>query len=164
MRSTHPIHSICAYGKKARYLTQDIATTSFGEKSSFAKLIKMNAINIALGTGFIGGATFLHYTEEHLKVPYREFLSLGVEVYDSDERKVDDEFYYFARKVTELHPGLYENNWETPLKDFMTAGLFHFDKIGNANVMWTKMEDSTEFLIKKVNINPYYCAKVVSHE
>ena len=164
LRSAHPIHSICAYGKKADYLTKDIETTSFGEKSPFSKLIQMNAINIALGAQFVGGATFLHYAEELLRVPYREFVPLGVGVYDMNGLEIDSEFYYFARKSDRDRESSYTNNWEVALKDFLENNLFSFDKIGSANFMWARMGEVTNFLIERIRGNPYYCARIILNE
>lgn len=164
LRSTHPIHSICAYGKKANYLTQDIEITSFGEKSPFSKLIQMNAVNIALGAQFVGGATFLHYVEELLRVPYRSFLQLEVEVYDMNGMKVDDDFYYFARRLDPTQKNSYVNNWDGALKDLLENNLLSSDKIGSANFMWAKMGDAINFLIQKIRADPYYCVKKILNE
>jgi aminoglycoside 3-N-acetyltransferase len=163
-RSVHPIHSISAYGKKAKFLTEDIETTSFGEKSPFSKLINMNAINVALGAQFLGGATFLHYAEELLKVPYREFIPLGVEVYDADELRVTNDFYYFARKLGRSQESMYVNDWDTPLKDFMDNNLLRFDRIKSANFMWARMGNSIDFLVDRIRKDAYYCAKEILNE
>ena len=164
LRSAHPIHSICAYGKKANFLTKDIETTSFGEKSPFSKLIQMNAVNIALGAQFEGGATFLHYAEELLGVPYRSFLPLGVEVYDMSGLKVVVDFYYFARKLDPTKKSSYLNNWDDALKDLLGNNLFNSDKIGSANFMWARMGAAINFLIERIRADPYYCVKKILNE
>jgi aminoglycoside 3-N-acetyltransferase len=159
LRSIHPIHSVTAVGKFAEFLTGDIELTSFGEKSPFAKLIDMNALNIALGAEFIGGATFLHFIEEKFNVPYREFINLGVTAYNLKNDKVDSDFLYYGRKAEIGSSGVFENDWTLPLKELKDNRLFHFDKIGSANLMWSRMGGSIRFLSKKLINDPYYCAK-----
>lgn len=159
LRSIHPIHSITAFGKLSHYLTREVDATSFGEKSSFSKLIEMDALNIALGIGFVGGATFLHYSEQKLEVPYREFVKLGVTAYDLYDQKLSEDFLYFGRKRNQAGKDLYINDWGQSFFDLNNEGFFNYDKIGSSNIMWSRMGSVSKYMSNKIMINPYYCAK-----
>ena len=157
VRSLHPIHSVSAWGKHAHYFTNELEQTSFGPKSPFHKLVEVNAINLSIGANFIGGATYLHYAEERANVPFREFKKLKVNCFDLQGKLIPLEYKYFARLSTA--EGEYENDWGVPVNDFMAERLFAFEKIGLANFMHSRMGLSTRFLLKKLDVNPYYCAK-----
>ena len=159
LRSIHPIHSVSAYGKYAQHFTSDIDVSSFGEKSPFAKLHQCNAHNISIGTGLVGGATYLHYTEEFLKVPYRSFVKIPVAVFDANESKVDREFVYFARVAVDGFE--YVNVWNNVWDDLSVAGAFTTFEIGPAKIVHSKMRDSADLFADKIKENPYYCAQRV---
>lgn len=155
-RSIHPIHSVSAYGKHAQYFTSDIDKSSFGEKSPFAKLYLRNAHNISLGTEFEGGATYLHYVEELLNVPYRTFVKIPVAVFDANDTLVDKEFAYFARISTSQHE--YVNEWNHVWTDLNAANAFTTIKIGPAKIIHSRMRDTGILLTERIKENPYYCA------
>ncbi len=157
VRSLHPIHSVSAWGKHAHYFTNEMEQTSFGPKSAFHKLVEVNAINVSIGANFIGGATYLHYAEEHANVPFREFKNLAVNCFDLQNNLIPLRYKYFSR-ISNAE-GEYENDWSVPVDDFVMEKLFAFEKIGLANFMHSRMGLSTKFLLKKLNADPYYCAK-----
>jgi aminoglycoside 3-N-acetyltransferase len=157
VRSIHPIHSVTAYGKYAGLFAEEMESSSFGVKSAFHKLIEMDAINVSLGANFIGGATFLHYAEEFVLVPFREFRQLDVKCYDVNNALIPLSFKYFARKVTA--EGEFINDWDKPLSDFIKNELFTFDKVGVANFMYSRMSPAINFLVDELRLNPFYCSK-----
>jgi len=157
VRSIHPIHSITAFGKHADFFASEIESTSFGPRSPFAKLVEVNAMNVSLGANFIGGATFLHFAEEFVSVPYREHVALGVNCFDMNDKVVENEFKYFARK--RFKDQEYQNDWTVPLQDFLEKELFTFNKIGSANLMYSRIGDTTRSLVDSLRINPFYCAE-----
>ena len=71
IRSFHPTHSVCAYGKLAKELTQDHYKddTPVGENSPYQKLIGVNGKILMLGCG-LGSNTFMHGVEEIGNAPY----------------------------------------------------------------------------------------------
>lgn len=69
IRSLHPIYSIAAIGKKAKYHAKLEDKTCFGSKSFFAKLLKKDAKIIFFGAPF-GSIIFLHFIEKSFGVPY----------------------------------------------------------------------------------------------
>lgn len=158
-RSLHPIHSVVAAGTQAVFFTEDIDPSSFGEKSPFAKLYRCNAHNISLGTEFEGGATYLHYIEEMLQVPYRIHVDIPVEVYDASDMQVDKQFIYFARQVSEGFE--YANEWRHVWDDLSGAGAFVERRIGPAKVIHSRMQEAGNLLADAIKADPYYCARKV---
>jgi len=160
LRSLHPIHSIAAAGKYAEYFVSGVEASSFGKNSCFAKLINADALNIGLGIGFIGGATFLHFAEEKCRISYRYYQNLEVIAYDMDDKVIDEQYLYFARVV--MRDFEYLNNWDNALKDLIEKKLFIFDNIGSAVLMHARMKDSVGLLMEKIKFNEYYCAERIN--
>lgn len=155
-RTIHPIHSVAAYGKQAEYLTSEIDTSSFGQKSAFAKMFELKATNISLGTEFEGGATYLHYIEELAKVPYREYVELSTKVVNSKGERLDKNFKYFARiKKNDLE---WDNNWVPVWDDLVAHNMIHLRKIGPAKIIYSDMHQAGNFFLQELNKNPLYCA------
>lgn len=71
LRSVHPTHSVCAYGKLAKELTgfhiQD--RTPVGPNSPFRRLMAFEGKLLMLGCG-LTYTTFMHAVEEEAGVPY----------------------------------------------------------------------------------------------
>jgi aminoglycoside 3-N-acetyltransferase len=72
IRSNHPTHSVCAYGKYARdYINYDNdSTTPANPNGCFGKLKDMNAKILFLGAP-LSKNTFIHSIEEEMNVPDR---------------------------------------------------------------------------------------------
>ncbi len=71
-RSMHPTHSVCAYGKQAKwYIDHDLnATTPVGVNNCFGILKDINAKILFLGAP-LSKNTFIHSIEEEFHVPDR---------------------------------------------------------------------------------------------
>ena len=71
IRSVHPTHSVCAYGKHAAEITARhyLDRTPVGENSPFRQLIKYNGKILMLGCG-LEPNTFMHGVEEAVGTPY----------------------------------------------------------------------------------------------
>lgn len=65
LRSIHPTHSVCAYGKKAEWLTHghDTCGSTFGRGSPYYKLVELGAKILGLGID-LGPVTFYHVIED----------------------------------------------------------------------------------------------------
>jgi aminoglycoside N3'-acetyltransferase len=64
-RSIHPTHSICAFGAKARWITEghDKCGTTFGKGSPFYKIMELDGKILGLGVD-LGRITFCHVIED----------------------------------------------------------------------------------------------------
>ena len=133
IRTLHPFHSVVAYGAHAKDFSACNSLSSFGRGSPFEKLLELDAYNLSLGTEFVGGATFVHHTEEVCQVPYRYYKKFPGEVYDINEKKVNKAFKMYVREITETFE--YENNWDKVFKDLCKEGCFHIDYLNGAKIM-----------------------------
>lgn len=160
LRSIHPFHSIAAYGPNAEYLTNSICESSFGKDSAFEKLYKLNAYNLSLGSEFIGGATFCHYAEELLEVPYRYYKEFPGEVLNAKGEIVNKTFNMFVRNIYEGFE--YINRWDIFWEDALKNNLVKFEKFnGHAPIFLMNIVDSHDFLYEKISRNPYYVAEKI---
>lgn len=155
-RTIHPIHSVAVYGKQAEYLSSEIDLSSFGEKSIFAKIFNLKATNISLGTEFEGGATYLHYIEELVKVPYRNYIDINTRVLDCKNVAIDKKFTYFARITNENVE--WNNNWSIVWKDLISRNLIELHKLGPAKIMHSNMYETGKFFANQLVNDPLYCA------
>lgn len=159
-RSIHPFHSIAAVGPKAQEITSDICITSFGEKSGFQKLYDMDAINLSVGTEFVGGATYLHMGEEQLNVPYRFMKEFPGEIRDMDGKLLDITFEYQCREITETHT--YDNVWEGCWDDLNAKGLFKTTYIKGCMFSLSNIRETLDAFKGFLKDDPYYCARLKS--
>lgn len=155
-RSIHPIHSIAVKGLHKSNYTNCNNLSSFGPNNPFEKLIENDAINIGLGVGLVGGATFLHYAEEASEVPYRFMKNLFGIVLDRRGTVVDAPFKMFARKTDKT--GAYENDWRQLSADLKEKNMIKSGRLGYGEIMFMKTADCHDFLMNKLRKNPYYIA------
>jgi aminoglycoside N3'-acetyltransferase len=71
VRSVHPTHSVCAWGRGAEALVagHELAATPFGEGTPFAKLLERGAIQVFFGSG-VRAITMYHAFEVLRAPPY----------------------------------------------------------------------------------------------
>jgi aminoglycoside 3-N-acetyltransferase len=156
-RSINPFHSVSIDGPQTDYLLENFSDSSFGEKSVYEKLYKMGAYNLSLGSEFIGGATFCHYSEEVLKVPYRFYKYFPGDILDQNNKKVDFNFKMYVRIIEKDF--YYENNWNIFWQDSLKNGLVNYFKFNKtAPIFLMNIKDSHDFLVEKIQNDPYYVA------
>lgn len=105
IRSSHPTHSVCAYGKNAKeYIkNDDNATTPCGVNGCFGSLKNMNAKILFLGAP-LSKNTFIHSIEEEMNVPDR-FTSHIYHFYSKDENGNIKDYYmprHFSSKSAHI--------------------------------------------------------------
>jgi len=155
-RSIHPIHSLASYGPRSQEITEHFDLSSFGKSSIWKHLIENeNTVNISIGTGWVGGGTFHHYSEEKMLVPYREFITLDREVYDCKDSLINCQFKYFANK----DKNLYGNEWSCLLNDLLTEGILKRWKINNVQFFLQDTKEVSSYIQFKLEKNPYYLTK-----
>ena len=155
-RSIHPFHSITCYGPLSNRIPDHISQTSFGKKSTWEWLCKRkDVINISIGTGLAGGATFVHYAEEMAEPPYRKFIDLNCKVYNREGKRLEKKYRFFARKMTKTFSAI--NYWKPVENDFINNNIMK-RKIINKIIITTKMNtyEATEFLSKRLKDNIFY--------
>ncbi|MCM3874384.1 MAG: DUF4910 domain-containing protein [Pyrinomonadaceae bacterium] len=70
VRSADPIHSVAGLGPKAQELLTDLPNSCFGSGSVHERLLRVGGKICMIGVG-LDEATFRHYVEELVQVPFR---------------------------------------------------------------------------------------------
>lgn len=156
LRSVHPFHSICASGPYAAAFADCADLSSFGPASPFARLLEAEAINLALGTDFVGGATFLHHTEEAARVPYRHDKPFPGEVIDADGLRRPGPYSMYVREIAERHE--YANRWDHVWADFVADGLAKQSDAGGVGLFALPIRPTHDRFWERLRDDPYYCA------
>lgn len=73
-RTLHPMQSLAAIGPEAAGLARRDTPSAFDPGSAFEHLLDMDAKLLLLGAG-VNAVSMLHYSEQHLSVPYRYWKS-----------------------------------------------------------------------------------------
>lgn len=103
MRScSPPYHSFAVWGKRAHELTQLKSATSFGPSSVFQRLHDLNARHVLLGVGFDAGVAQVHWLEETLGVPYRDWKAFEGEVLVGGEAQRKRYLMYARRRDVDI--------------------------------------------------------------
>jgi aminoglycoside 3-N-acetyltransferase len=156
-RSINPFHSVCLDGPNKEFLLNAYSDSSFGKNSVYEKLYKLGAYNLSLGSEFIGGATFCHYAEEELQVPYRFYKYFPGNVADQNNNIINFDFKMYVRIIEKDF--YYDNNWEIFWDDALKKGLVNYFKFNKtAPIFLMNIKDSHDFLVEKIQKDPYYVA------
>jgi len=159
-RSINPFHSVCIEGPNREYLLETISDSSFGKNSVYEKLYKLGAYNLSLGSEFIGGATFCHYAEEVLQVPYRFYKYFPGNITDQENFKIGIDFKMYVRVIE--NDFYFDNDWDIFWQDALKHKLVTYFKFNKtAPIFLMDIKNSHDFLIKKLIENPYYVAKKI---
>jgi aminoglycoside 3-N-acetyltransferase len=157
-RTIHPFHSVTARGADQSMFTGTMSLSSFGPGSAFERLYQRNAFNLSLGSPFVGGATFCHYTEELLAVPYRYYKPFEGEVVDAASRPVEATFSMFVRVIESDHE--FVNTWDVLWSDLLAHRLVRYEQYnGFAPILLMSVRDVHDFLGERISRDPYYVAK-----
>lgn len=158
-RSIHPFHSVSAVGPMAEHLTAGLCLSSFGANSAFEKLYELDALNLSVGTEFIGGATFLHLGEEQLNSPYRFIKQFPGTVTDMDGKIVDETFEMFVREIKDTHE--YDNVWDRYWHDLNDEGLFKITHLKGSMMALSSIKATLDAFKVFLKADPYYCARKI---
>ena len=96
-RSLHPLWSVSAYGKHAKYITSNIPQHAFGYNSAFHRLIKKNAFSLSIGVDPRKTISMVHHVELVCGVPYRYTLTFKQKI-KIGKKIIKKEFYHFGLK------------------------------------------------------------------
>lgn len=156
-RSLHPFHSVCAIGPMAEEITSGLCLSSFGKSSAFERLYDMDALNLSVGTEFIGGATFLHTGEEQMKIPYRFMKPFPGDVRNMDDQPIDITFEMYCREIGDTYE--YDNVWDGCWDDLNKQGLFKVTHLKGAMLSLCNIKETLDAFKGFLKADPYYCAQ-----
>lgn len=155
-RTLHPFHSFGVDGPQAAAFADCANLSSCGPGSPFALLYEMDAINVALGTEFEGGATFLHHTEEVAQVPYRFYKEFPGDVTGAQGEKLERPYRMFVREITPTHE--YDNQWQHVWDDFVADQLVVSGELNGANLFAFRIKPTHNRFLQRLQADPFYCA------
>ena len=143
IRSDHPARSVCAWGKHAKYLTENHDLSNiFGEGSPVAKLYELNAKVLLLGVGYDKN-TSIHladvraeYPGKHDCVEYSAINENGVRVWkEYSTLFVDGEDFVDIGN------------------DFEKGNKVSFGKIGDATIRLMSQRDIVDYSVEWIEKN-----------
>jgi len=132
VRTSHPNHSIAAYGKRREYFAAESKDT-FGRDSIFGKLYDDNGKIIFFGAPF-QSCTFIHYIEQMHKVPYRHMKKFrGKVIINGNEH--DEEISFYAKY------NVFFSSFSRLEKHLLENGIMKNVQVGAGNIMAVKCRD-----------------------
>ena len=145
LRTKDPIFSFIDL--KNKYQLKDcIYLYSFNETSIFNNIFNENYVVINIGLTDIVSAQF-HAVEYKANVPYRKFRKF--------KGKIDGEHYvynFYCRDKNSIH----KINRRKVLNDLTNANIVFEKNYNGIIVRYFYVKKFTSFLLKKMNIDPYY--------
>ena len=162
VRSFHPTHSVCAYGKNAKwYVDHDLnATSPVGINNCFGILKDINAKILFLGAP-LSKNTFIHSIEEEFNVEER-FTDHIYHFISTDGEKFVD--YFMPKHFSKYNPHLSEH-YEKLLPIFIHKNIAKQFIFGNATSYIVDAKKSYE-LVKEIltkDIHAFDSFKDISH-
>jgi len=137
VRSFDPLHSVYTWGKKADEIVKLKEESSFGENSIFGLLARENAKFVFIDVDLQNSFTFIHYLEEKLKISYRKYYSMNIQLNNGHTLK--DKTILFHTKKMGVCTQLY------PLQDYLIRKGFLEEKLNlNANVHLSNANEMTK--------------------
>lgn len=97
-RSKNPIFSVACIGTRKKEFVNSINTDCFGIGTLFDKVYYNNVKILALGSPLKNAATFIHYIEQELNIPYRYFKKFKYLLQDNSNLS-EGEISYFVRDL-----------------------------------------------------------------
>ncbi len=152
-RSIHPFHSVCASGPLADDIVSGLCPTSFGPGSAYDKMYDLDAINLFVGTEFIGGATFLHMGEERANVPYRSMKAFPGDVFDGAGAPVDMQFEMYVRSMTDEYE--YNTDWGAWWDELQAEKCFKVVSYAGAMFCMSEIKRTLDIFKTKIEADPF---------
>lgn len=159
-RTIHPFHSVSVRGPNQDRFTAQVCSSSFGSGSVFETLYNLSAFNLSLGSPFVGGASFCHYVEELLRVPYRYYKYFDGEVVNQHSVIVDTRFSMYVRQIETAYE--FVNTWGVLWEDLLAHDVVHYERYnGFTPILLMGVRDVHDLLAERIAKDPYYVAKKV---
>jgi len=156
LRSFDANFSVAAIGRLAGHLTQDAPRYSFGPGSFWARFL--DAGGKVCNFNFDAAASFVHYVERELKVPYRydkafpgEFCHMG-----KKEQRV---FYHFVYDLAKPQDGPEFTKFDQEARQW---GLAKRCNLGKGQIVLISAHDSFELIKLKLQEDPGFLTKGIT--
>lgn len=154
VRSRHPVHSVAAYGRLAKWITDghDQCRTGCGEGTPYEKLASVGGKVLLLGVD-MDRNTIMHMTEERADLAYLLSLDIPAPVYDPNK----------VFTLVKFPPGHRDFLSTTPL--LRRAGCLTEGRIGHASAMLIDIRSAAEVIGEELRKNPalFLCSNPNCH-
>ena len=140
LRSSHPTHSVAAWGRDAEWLVKDHhkASSNFGNGTPFGRFLELNGKVVGLGVGF-GPVTFYHVVEDlHPElfpgVYLAQAMAAQVKLPDGSLSTMSARCHAPAHHARRIDKDVViENYWAERLVE---GGIAHRTALGQGAVWW----------------------------
>ncbi|MCO5270002.1 MAG: AAC(3) family N-acetyltransferase [Brumimicrobium sp.] len=93
-RTKDPLHSVLIWGRDRDEIMALHDNSTFGENSIYGYLHQKNCIFIFIDVHIINSFTFIHFVEEQLKVPYRKYRNLKINVVEGQDSSIQHVLFH----------------------------------------------------------------------
>ncbi|GCL65937.1 AAC(3) family N-acetyltransferase [Pseudaquabacterium pictum] len=162
LRTLHPFHSLAVAGPLAERFAACRNLSSFGPGSPWELLVGLDAVNLALGTDFEGGATFLHHAEQTAQVPYRHHKDFPGAVRGPDGQLQAATYGMYVREIGPGHQAV--NRWQPVWDDLVAAGLVRQAAVQGTPLFAMDIAPVHAWLHQRLCAQPMYCAERIETE
>ncbi|MBC7330307.1 DUF4910 domain-containing protein [bacterium] len=140
LRSSHPTHSICAFGPKAELIVSQHSPDKpvFSKEGTFGKLYELDAFILMLAP--LNTNTLMHMAEEWGGVPMPDFLG---HIIENGERK-----------VVRIRKAPWHVNFEPHYRILFQKGLIKSTKLGEKEVYLMRARDVVDISLENIKANP----------
>ena len=152
-RSLHPFHSLSVIGPLSGEIVSGHCASSFGPNSAFDRLYDLDALNLFIGTEFVGGATYLHMGEERANVPYRYMKAFPGAVSDANGTLVDETFTMYVRTITDEFE--YNTDWSGWWRDLQEYDCFRLTDLNGAQFCVSEIKRTLDIFKDIVEADPF---------
>lgn len=154
-RTRDPLFSVAGIGPKAETLFRDLPLDCFGDNCIYDRLVKAGAFICNIGVGF-KYATFVHYVEQLVGVPYRYKKKFRGDIIDGNNRKTLEVIYNVRNAIDDAHTLPDLSRLE---KDAEEAGYLKRKNVGRGQVTNISCQRLLELCKKGIKKDPWYLAK-----
>jgi len=154
IRSLDPFVSVTCIGKNCKELLDGISNISYGENSFFERLVncpKSKCCSIGLGPNW---TPFIHYADYLMKVPHRYDKLFWGYIQTENEKFLTPWIYSVRFNGDESYPYAHIAGREAEKE-----GIWKYAPLGRARVYVASCKEYFDFVIKKLQNNPFYLAK-----
>lgn len=137
-RSRHPMQSVSAIGEFSKDICERDTPSAYSIGGSFDRLLELDAKMLLFGVRF-NAASFFHYAEEKLQVPYRYFKTFAGEYVDEDISE-QREYKMYVRDL-DLNPQLDLHSLEAAME---SEGKLRKSKLGMGEIIVFYFKDFYE--------------------
>lgn len=155
-RSIEPIFSVAGTGPKTEELFANLPMECFGPDCIYDRLVKADAAICNVGVGF-RYATFVHYVEQLVGVPYRFKKTFTGDIINGNEIRKNVSIVYYVRTTMDdrtTFPDLRRLE-----KEARELGCCRSAAVGKGEVTRIKCKDLLDLCVKGIKSDPWYLAR-----